>query len=640
MKKLFFLLTLCLLLTAALCACDFVETPTSTPAPTEPPHVCAPGEEWVMDLNKHWHECQCGQRFDEARHAMDGQVCDVCLAKIADKEELGLLYLWLRDQQSNPIRTQCYDSRGIWLRTYTHEYTYGEDDQILAQKSYADQVIYSDRTWDEKGNLLLDKKFDAEGNLTEVYRYERTFDDNGVLISLQTFCNDRLTESYSLDLAAMTAEEKHYSENGNVTASHYTYNQNGKLTQELRYKNDVLTHKLEYAVPYNNGNPWLQREYIYDPAGNYTLRVYVGVDILRGIEHRDAQGNPVNYADHFDPAACAALMGSWSGEMLLDSQMLDSKLPSFQLTAHFHLTFDENGVMTVIYTLEKEQLRQAIIDATMQMLRQQLGPERSQAELDEMIRSQYYKPMQKYVETAVDEMDLDKMTYIKMRYFYFVENGQLYSANSWDSIPDASPFTLSGDKLTFADPDSTLSLTLNRGGEAPQAPVQMPEVHYQYDAAICAPLFGTWEGTVTETSDLNENISIDIALRLTFREDGTVLVQRIVDPQAYYDFLVAHQMENIYFEYQRDPSYSYTREQTDKYFANLGTSVEGYARSRLKLLFESQPADHYRQYYIDSEGYLIIGSTSCRISLTETTLTFLRYISSTEDEAFPFTKIA
>ena len=58
------------------------------------------------------------------------------------------------------------------------------------------------------------------------------------------------------------------------------------------------------------------------------------------------------------------------------------------------------------------------------------------------------------------------------------------------------------------------------------------------------------------------------------------------------------------------------------------------------MLFESQPTDHYRQYHIDNEGYLIIEGISCRISLTETTLTFLRYISSTEDEEFPFTKIA
>ena len=639
MKKLFFLLTLCLLLTAALCACDFVETPTSTPAPTEPPHVCAPGEEWVMDLNKHWHECQCGQRFDEARHAMDGQVCDVCLAKIADKEELGLLYLWLRDQQSNPIRTQCYDSRGIWLRTYTHEYTYGEDDQILAQKSYADQVIYSDRTWDEKGNLLLDKKFDAEGNLTEVYRYERTFDDNGVLISLQTFCNDRLTESYSLDLAAMTAEEKHYSENGNVTASHFTYDKNGKLTQELRYNNDVLAQKLEYAPDYAGNQPWVQREYTYDSEGNYTLRVFGNRDrFLLGIEHRDAQGNPVNYADHFDPAACAALLGSWSGEMLLDSQMLDSKLPNFQLTARFHLTFDENGVMTVIYTMEKADLRQAIIDATIQLLRQQLGPERSQAELDEMIRSQYYKPMQKYVETAVDEMDLDKMCYIKIRYCYFVENGWLYTADDWQSIPDGSPFTLSGDQLTFTDSEYGLSITLNRGGDAPQAPTKMPEADKQYDAAICAPLFGTWEGTITETSRLNENLSIDITLRLTFREDGTVLVQRIVDPQAYYDYLVATQIERIYLQWKQDMNF--TREQTDAFFAEMGISIEGAAKAQLGTLFQAQPQDHYREYYIDEDNYLAIDHISCPISLTETALTFLGYISATENEEFPFTKIA
>ena len=636
MKKLFCLLSLCLLLMAVLCACVFGQIPTSTP--TEAPHVCAPSEEWSMDLNKHWHECQCGQRFDEVRHTMDGLVCEVCLAKIANKEEQGLLYLWIRDQQSNPIRTQCYDSRGIWLRTYTHEYTYGEDDQILAQKSYADQVIYADRTWDEKGNLLTDKKFDEAGNLTETYRYEHTYDDAGVQIATKTFCNDRLTDSYSLELSSMTAQQIRYEENGNVITSHLTYDRNGKLTQELRYKNDVLTHKIEYAIPYGNRNPWPQKEYVYDEAGNYTLRVYRDDGQLFGIAHRDAQGDPVDYSGRFNAAACAALLGSWSGEMLLDSQTLDSQLPEFQLKARFHLTFDENGVMTVIYTMEKADLRQAIIDATIQLLRQQLGPERSQAELDEMIRSQYYKPMQKYVETAVDEMDLDKMCYIKIRYCYFVENGWLYTADDWQSIPDGSPFTLSGDQLTFTDSEYGLSITLNRGGDAPQAPTKMPEADKQYDAAICAPLFGTWEGTITETSHLNENLSIDITLRLTFREDGTVLVQRIVDPQAYYDYLLAAQIEYIYSDYKW--SMNYTREQTDALFAEMGISVESAAKAQLGTLFQAQPQDHYREYYIDEDNYLVIDHISCRISLTETALTFLRYISATENEEFPFTKIA
>jgi len=47
-------------------------------------HVCEFGEEWESDGEKHWHECVCGEKQDEAEHTptkadcVTGSVCEIC----------------------------------------------------------------------------------------------------------------------------------------------------------------------------------------------------------------------------------------------------------------------------------------------------------------------------------------------------------------------------------------------------------------------------------------------------------------------------------------------------------------------------------------------------------------------------------
>ena len=404
------------------------------------------------------------------------------------------------------------------------------------------------------------------------------------------------------------------------------------LTQELRYQYGVLTHKLKYAV--QKGTVYPQKEYIYDADGNYTFQLYDPKGELLAKQYLDAKGNPVDFSHRFNAEACADLVGTWSGEVTLDSSMVDAELPNFQLNARIYMTLDQSGVMTVVYTMDKEELRQTLISATMEALREQFGRERSQEELDIIFKAEYRRSMQKYVEEYVDKTDMSKMLYNKSRYIYFVEDNLLYSGDRWNTIPEASLFTRQDDQLIFQDLDSGLSIPLTRGGTEPLSPRADIEPDYQYDPASCAPLLGTWEFTYTQNSASVEGLSIKTTIRLTFQENGIVIIEEFYDPEDYYDYMLAHYIEDLYWRWDPHP-----REQVDGIYADKGTTVAAYAEANMPSFSELLPREIYAQYYIDNEGYLIIYHTSTRFTVTDTVLTFLRYISATENEEFPFTKI-
>ena len=60
-------------------------TPIPTPEPTPEPHEHSFSAGWVYDDNSHWHECDCGERADEAAHDMTWST-----EKIATRKEAGL----------------------------------------------------------------------------------------------------------------------------------------------------------------------------------------------------------------------------------------------------------------------------------------------------------------------------------------------------------------------------------------------------------------------------------------------------------------------------------------------------------------------------------------------------------------------
>ena len=644
MKKLLCILTLCLLLIAILSGCSDIReiwdilqnldasTPSESSTPTAPPHVCQAGDTLSMNRVSHYYTCTCGQMMNEEDHNLVDQTCTICSAKLSAEEIQGLHYLWLSDEKENVIRTQAYYVHEL-LRTYTFEYTYGEDGKILGKKSYADGVIYDSSTWDADGNVLTEDEYDTEGTLTKAYRHERAFDDNDLLLTMRTYCNDILVYEYTMTPESLTATENKYRENGSaLSTTQYTYDRSGVLTQELRYQYGVLAHKLEYAV--QNGTVYPQKEYIYDADGNYTFQLYDLKGELLAKQHLDTNGNPVDFFHRFNADACADLVGTWSGEVTLDSSMVDAELPNFQLNARLYMTLDQSGVMTVVYTMDNEELRQTLISATMEALRDQFGRERSQEELDIIFKAEYRKSMQKYVEDQVDKTDMSKMLYNKSRYVYFVEDNLLYSGDRWNTIPEASLFTRQGDQLIFQDLDSGLSISLTRGGTEPLPPRADIEPDYQYDSASCTPLLGTWEFTYTQNSRTVEGISIRTTIRLTFQENGIVIIEEFYDPEDYYDYMLAHYIEDVYRRWDPHP-----REQVDGIYANKGTTVAAYAEANMPPLGELLPGPRYAQYYIDNEGYLILDYTMTHFTVTDTVLTFLRYISATENEEFPFTKI-
>lgn len=35
-------------------------------------------EDWTSDENSHWHECECGEKFDEEEHTFENEYCNIC----------------------------------------------------------------------------------------------------------------------------------------------------------------------------------------------------------------------------------------------------------------------------------------------------------------------------------------------------------------------------------------------------------------------------------------------------------------------------------------------------------------------------------------------------------------------------------
>ena len=52
-----------------------------------PSHTHAPSEEWTTDEDSHWHECECGEKFDEGEHTGGEANCDnKAVCEKCDKE--------------------------------------------------------------------------------------------------------------------------------------------------------------------------------------------------------------------------------------------------------------------------------------------------------------------------------------------------------------------------------------------------------------------------------------------------------------------------------------------------------------------------------------------------------------------------
>ena len=65
-------------------------------------HEHDPGEDWETDEDSHWHECECGEKFDEGEHEYKDGECAVCemadpdfVLTTPDTSDNSLLALWV-----------------------------------------------------------------------------------------------------------------------------------------------------------------------------------------------------------------------------------------------------------------------------------------------------------------------------------------------------------------------------------------------------------------------------------------------------------------------------------------------------------------------------------------------------------------
>jgi hypothetical protein len=237
--------------------------------------------------------------------------------------------------------------------------------------------------------------------------------------------------------------------------------------------------------------------------------------------------------------------------------------------------------------------------------------------------------LEEYVLSTIDTEELEQMTRQEWTGIYFVEDGILYSADSWHEFADGSSFTLADNTLTLTIPDFDIPLTLTKDTSASK-PIDPPEdlkSHAKFDKTACAPLFGVWEISQTQSTkdmglELDQHLTVTLTVRITFTEDGVQVMQMITDEEAYYQFMLAVTMENIYMKMTADGT---TRAEVDAALAQTGTSVKKMAEENLSnrnLL----PDDGYFWFYVE-DGKLYYGSDddsvqTIRITVTKDSLTF------------------
>ena len=107
----------------------------------------------------------------------------------------------------------------------------------------------------------------------------------------------------------------------------------------------------------------------------------------------------------------------------------------------------------------------------------------------------------------------------------------------------------------------------------------------KFDVSICAPLEGTWQGTVEMTgADLGfegSELTVTAQYTLTFDDQGNMITKIDFDEDAFMAFAIAYNIEYVY-ESLRQQMPTYTKAELDVLFQNsYGMTVPEYVESML-----------------------------------------------------------
>ncbi len=169
--------------------------------------------------------------------------------------------------------------------------------------------------------------------------------------------------------------------------------------------------------------------------------------------------------DRFNADLCRPLFGTWSTSYVVDGESeLGFEVPgqSLDYTAYMEFTFREDGTYLMKGSFEEESLMRVLRLYTIESIYTsyaEMGYDR--AATDTIILQNFGVSVEEYVDAALAETSIDDYNQ-EIVGVYYVENGKLYDAESWDADMDISSFTVEGNTLILVDDEDGITLEFTR----------------------------------------------------------------------------------------------------------------------------------------------------------------------------------
>lgn len=165
----------------------------------------------------------------------------------------------------------------------------------------------------------------------------------------------------------------------------------------------------------------------------------------------ETEGERIITDERFTTAEAAPYFGAWKGEMVITGEMLSMlglEGLEGEIPVSMTYTFGNDGEMTILTEfVDWEGFMSIMYDYTLDLLYAEFaGMGMDKATADAAVKEYYGMTMEELVSVSLSSMkpeDMNSTTYM----VYYVENGILYTANSWDEEMYEETHTLEGDTL-------------------------------------------------------------------------------------------------------------------------------------------------------------------------------------------------
>ena len=511
MKKFIGILLVCLMLVGLMAACGEGDntgngsTPTTSSqsggnqnngessSSSQAAHTCKGTGEWFMDLNKHWRFCSCGKKVDDKSHTVQKNACTRCSVGFVYGFE-GDTTLIVYDDFNNPSYKLHYNAEYVMDEESRYTYEYSADGIILTERMTVNDVLAYEITNNEFGDITSKKTYNADGEMTSHDTWEYTYSAEGVMESEKAYEENELVyecyyaiadgKEYMAEYVAWDADGGKvkttyyangdisgmitYDTEGNATETLgyvYEYDADGNRTQETCTKNGEVSYISNFALDIGYGIWYMSQKVVYAEDGACYTTTYDVNGRMVTATGVDANGQAIDHSQKFDAEACAGLIGTWEGTVIMTGS--DLGVPEYdhmQVTSQYTITIDANGNIVTHYKMNQVEYMALLVEVytevILDQLRSQFGDEVTKVQLEAAFEASYGMSIRQYIKDELNkdpafESELDQTVSEK----FFVSEGKMYRCANWSAMPVEVEFTLEGDTLTMKDNGKDIVLT-------------------------------------------------------------------------------------------------------------------------------------------------------------------------------------